>query len=163
MGNSKLKTYYDSEAVLAQMVLPAQTNPAGNIHGGEIMKLMDSTAGVSAMKYSRSAVVTARVDEIQFKHPIHVGEHVTCTAHVVYTGRSSMEVFVTVESENLLTGKVKIALTAFFTMVAVDENGKPTPVEPIEFSSEPYIRLLYFEGQRRYESHRNKGRRKENK
>lgn len=158
-----MKTYYDSEAVLAQMVLPAQTNPTGNIHGGEIMKLMDSTAGVSAMKYSRRSVVTARVDEIQFKHPIHVGEHVTCTAHVVYVGHSSMEVFVTVESENLLTGEIKIAQTAFFTMVAVDENGNPTYVEPLEFSSEPYIRYLYFEGQRRYESHRNKGKHKENR
>lgn len=160
MTNNETRTYYDSEAILAQMVLPAQTNPSGNVHGGEIMKLMDSTAGVSAMKYSRTGVVTARVDEIQFKHPIHVGEHVTCTAHVVYVGHSSMEVFVTVETENLYTGEVKIAQTAFFTMVAVDENGKPTAVPPLEFSSEPFVRLLYFEGQRRYDAHRNKGKRK---
>ena len=72
-----------------------------------------------------------------------------------------MEVFVTVEAENLYTGEVKIAQTAFFTMVAVDENGSPTPVPPLEFSSEPYVRYLYLEGQRRYDAHRNKGRRKE--
>ncbi len=160
MAKHETRTYYDSEAILAQMVLPAQTNPAGNIHGGEIMKLMDSTAGVSAMKHARTGVVTARVDEIQFKHPIHVGEHVTCTAHVVYAGHSSMEVFVTVESENLYTGAVKVAQTAFFTMVAIDQFGKPTAVPPLEFSNEPFVRALYFEGQRRYDAHRNKGRRK---
>lgn len=155
---AKTKTFMDSEAVLAEILLPYQANAAGNIHGGEIMKLMDSTAGVSAMKYSRSNVVTARVDELQFKQPVHIGEHVVCTAHVVYTGRTSMEVFVTVEVENLLTGCVTIALTAFFTMVAVDENGKPVQVPQIECSNEPFLRKLYLEGQRRYESHRHKSR-----
>lgn len=156
MIKRKAKTYQDSEAVLAEMLLPYQANAAGNIHGGEIMKLMDSTAGVSAMKYSRTNVVTARVDELMFKQPVHIGEHVVCTAHVVYTGTSSMEVFVTVEAENLTTGRRVIALTAFFTMVAVDENGKPTPVDPIEFSDEPFLRLLYFEGQRRYEANKHR-------
>ena len=156
MEKERYKKYRDSEAVLAQMLLPYQANASGNIHGGEIMKLMDSTAGVSAMKYAHSNVVTARVDELQFKRPVHVGDHIICTAHVVYTGYSSMEVFVTVETENLLTGKINIALTAFFTMVAVDENGKQIPVTPIEFSNEPFIQKLYFEGQRRYESHRHK-------
>lgn len=150
------KTFHDSEAVLAQILLPYQANASGNIHGGEIMKLMDSAAGVSAMKYSHRNVVTARVDELQFKRPVHVGDHIVCTAHVVYTGRTSMEVFVTVETENLITGSVQIALTAFFTMVAVDDDGHSVPVEPIEFSSEPFVRKLYFEGQRRYESHRHK-------
>lgn len=157
MNENKSKTYKDSEAVLAEILLPFQANAAGNIHGGEIMKLMDSTAGVSAMKYSGSNVVTARVDELQFKQPVHIGEHVICTGHVVYTGKSSMEVFVTVEVEDLITSKVTIALTAFFTMVAVNEHGRPIPVPPIEFSREPFLRALYFEGQRRYESHRHKG------
>ena len=120
MEKERYKKYRDSEAVLAQMLLPYQANASGNIHGGEIMKLMDSTAGVSAMKYAHSNVVTARVDELQFKRPVHVGDHIICTAHVVYTGYSSMEVFVTVETENLLTGKINIALTAFFTMVAMN-------------------------------------------
>lgn len=155
-----IKTYADSEAVLAEMLLPYQANASGNIHGGEIMKLMDSTAGVSAMKYSGSDAVTARVDELQFKQAVHIGEHIICTGHVVYTGKTSMEVFVTVEVEDLKTSKKTIALTAFFTMVAVDEKGRPIPVPPIEFSSEPYLRGLYFEGQRRYESHRHSGRRK---
>jgi acyl-CoA hydrolase len=71
-----------------------------------------------------------------------------------------MEVFVTVEAENLYTGEIKLAQTAFFTMVAIDKYGKPTPVPQLEFSNEPFVRALYFEGQRRYDSHRNKGRRK---
>ena len=163
MKKLQTKTFKDSEAVLAAMLLPYQANSLGNIHGGEIMKLMDSTAGVSAMKYSGSNAVTARVDELQFKQPVHIGEHVICTGHVVYTGHSSMEVFVTVEVEDLKTGKVTIALTAFFTMVAVDDNGRPVPVPPIEFSNEPYLRALYFEGQRRYESHRHVSKSKRSK
>lgn len=157
MKKNITKTFKDSEAILAEILLPYQANAAGNIHGGEIMKLMDSTAGVSAMKYSGSNVVTARVDELQFKQPVHIGEHVICTGHVVYTGKTSMEVFVTVEVEDLMTGKVTIALTAFFTMVAVNGQGKPIPVPQIEFSNEPFLRALYFEGQRRYESHRHHG------
>ena len=154
------KTYKDSEAILSEMLLPYQANTLGNIHGGEIMKLMDSTAGIAAMKYSGKDAVTARVDELQFKQPVHVGAHIICKAHVVYTGRTSMEVFVTVENEDIKTGRKTVALTAFFTMVAVDENGRPTPVPPIEFSREPYIRLLYFEGQRRYDAHRHMSRKR---
>ncbi len=154
-----MKCFQDSEAVMATMLLPYQANASGRIHGGEIMKLMDSTAGVSAMKYARSDVVTARVDELQFKRAVHVGDHIVCTAHVVYTGKSSMEVFVTVEKEDLKTGDTEISLTAFFTMVAVDENGRSIPVEPIEESEEPFLKKLYNEGRKRYESHRHKSKR----
>jgi acyl-CoA hydrolase len=150
------KKFQDSEAILAQLVLPYQANTSGNVHGGEIMKLMDSTAGVSAMKYSGTNVVTARVDELCFKQPIHIGEHVMCRANVVFAGHSSMEVFVTVESEDLKKGEKQLALTAFFTMVALDENGRPTAVPPLEFSSEPYIQKLYIAGQNRYMKHRRK-------
>lgn len=154
-----MKTYKQSKAVMATVLLPYQANASGNIHGGEIMKLMDSTAGVSAMKYSRNNVVTARVDEIQFKRPVHIGDHLICTAYVVYTGRSSMEVFVTVECENLIEGTTEISLTAFFTMVAIDSDGKSVSVEKIEKSEEPFFAKLYDEGKKRYESHRHKSKR----
>lgn len=150
----KKQTFYDSETVLAQIVLPYQSNAAGNIHGGEIMKIMDSAAGASAMKYAHTNVVTARVDELCFKKPIHIGELVTCNAHVVYVGNSSMETFVTVESENPMTGERLIALTAFFTMVSLDENGKPSKVPPLEISDEPYIRSLYEAGEKRHKMHK---------
>ena len=150
------RNVYDSETVLAQIVLPYQSNAAGNIHGGEIMKIMDCAAGASAMKYAHTNIVTARVDELCFKKPIHIGDLVTCTAHVVYVGNSSMETFVTVESENPMTGEKAIALTAFFTMVSLDEHGKPTKVPPLELSDEPYIKCLYYAGEKRYNSHKRK-------
>jgi acyl-CoA hydrolase len=145
------KKQSESLSVLAHLVLPYQANPAGNVHGGEIMKIMDSTAGVAAQKHSRKNVVTARVEELCFRKPVLVGELVTCKAQVIYAGHSSMEVFVSVESEDLPTGRQQIALTAFFTMVALDENGHPCEVAPIEFSNDNiYEQKLYLEGQKRY-------------
>ena len=152
--NMKNQTFYDSETILAQTVLPYQSNASGNIHGGEIMKMMDSAAGAAAMKYAHSDIVTARVDELCFKQPIHIGELVTCTANVVYVGNSSMEAFVAVESENLIEGTKKIALTAFFTLVALGADGIPHKVPGFEVSDEPYIKLLYEEGKKRYMEHK---------
>ena len=107
------QTMKHSHSILAQLVLPMQANPAGNVHGGEIMKMMDSAAGVAAQKHAHTNVVTARVDELNFKKPVLVGELVTCKAQVIYAGRSSMEVFVTVESEDLITGNKRFHATAF--------------------------------------------------
>lgn len=157
------KKQQDSISVLAEMLLPYQANPAGNVHGGEIMKMMDSTAGVAAQKHSRRNAVTARVEELCFKKPIHVGELVTCTAQVIYAGHSSMEVFVSVESEHLTSGRKQIALTAFFTMVALDENNRPCEVAPIDFPyDDEYARKLYLEGQKRYYARRENKSKKEN-
>ncbi|MBQ3471680.1 MAG: acyl-CoA thioesterase [Clostridia bacterium] len=150
----KTKTMKDSFTVLAQVVLPMQANPAGNVHGGEIIKLMDSTAGVAAQKHAHTNCVTARIEEINFKKPIHIGELVTCKAQVIYTGRSSMEVFVTVESEDLISGKQQIALTAFFTMVSLDKNGKPSGVQGLDLeNASEYEKKLYKEGEKRYLMH----------
>ncbi len=146
----KAKSQENSIAVLASLMLPFQANNAGNVHGGEIIKLMDSTAGVAAQKHCNTNVVTARVDELCFKKPILIGEYVVCTARVVYTGRTSMEVFVTVESENLTTGKRQIALTAFFTMVSLDVNSKPSEIAPILKGDDAYSQMLYLEGEKRY-------------
>jgi acyl-CoA hydrolase len=86
--------------IMSQLLLPSQANYAGNVHGGEIMKLMDNAAGVAARRYSRSNVVTARVDEMQFLQPILVDAFVICTATVAYVGTTSMEIFVTVDMED---------------------------------------------------------------
>jgi len=120
---------------MIQLMLPNQANVAGNVHGGEIMKMMDTAAGAVAKKYSKANCVTARVDELQFHLPIFVGALVGCTATVVYTGRTSMEIYVCVTSEDLESehGPQK-ALSAYFTMVAISKNGKPQPV--IEFRPE---------------------------
>ena len=149
----KEHTPQSSRTVLAQMVLPNQTNPAGNIHGGEIMKMMDSAAGAAAQKYARSNVVTARVDELIFHKPVYIGQLVTCQAQVIYTGNTSMEVFVMVEVEDLVEDTESfIAQTAFFTMVSLDSSGRPQKVPPIEIDPEDaYSQKLYDEGKKRHE------------
>ncbi len=149
-----IKKQEDSIAISAEQVLPHQANPAGNVHGGEIIKMMDSTAGIAAQRHCHSNVVTARVDELCFKKPVRIGDYVTCTARVVYAGFSSMEVFVTVESENLYTGATQIALTAFFTMVCLDENDKPAEVPRVDRGDDAYSQLLYACGKRRYEDNK---------
>lgn len=145
MDNQKYTT-------LSQQMLPSHANAAGNVHGGEIMKMMDSAAGVAAQRHCHSNVVTARVNELNFKNPVFVGDFVTCRAHVIYVGNTSMEVFVTIETENLITGRNCVALTAFFTMVALDTDGNPKPVEKIECPEDLYEKTLYYEGERRYMS-----------
>ncbi|MDR0285506.1 MAG: acyl-CoA thioesterase, partial [Propionibacteriaceae bacterium] len=103
----------DRTIVLATMMQPAQANPRGTVHGGEIMKMMDTTAGGAAIRYSKMDMVTARVDELQFLEPIHIADYVTCVAQVVYVGRTSLEVYVTVDVENLRGGVTKRALDAY--------------------------------------------------
>ena len=112
----------------------AQPNdPSGNVHGGELMKMMDSTAYAAARKYCHANVVTARVDELEFHTPILIGDLVTCTAEVIYVGRSSMEVAVNVEVEVLeAEQEPQHALSAYFTMVALDRNGRPMAVPPMK-------------------------------
>ena len=103
----------NNRIVISQVMMPSQANPNGNVHGGEIMKMMDSTAYAAARKYARSNVVTARVDELEFHQPILIGDLVTCTAEIVFVGHSSMEVTVTVEVEDLdQEGRPQRALAA---------------------------------------------------
>ncbi|NLK71991.1 MAG: acyl-CoA thioesterase [Clostridiales bacterium] len=135
---------------MSQVMLPNQANVAGNVHGGEIMKLMDSTAYATAMKYSKSNVVTARVDELEFHAPIFVGAMVTCTGTIAYVGRSSMEVIVTVDVEDLETDEPpRRALTAYFTMVALDRMGRPRSVPELNIETEDE-KKLFEEGEKRY-------------
>jgi acyl-CoA hydrolase len=134
-------------------MMPSQANVAGNIHGGEIMKLMDSTAYATARRYARSNVVTARVDELEFHLPIFIGDLVICTGQVVFVGKSSMEVAVTVEVEDLEREGRKRALSAFFTMVSIDKKARPNTVpELILDTSEE--KAIFEEGKRRYESYK---------
>lgn len=114
-----------NKLIISQVMMPNQTNPSGNIYGGDIMKMMDSAAYAVTRKYARCNVVTARVDELEFHLPILVGDLVTCTAEIVFVGHSSMEVTVNVDVEDLdQEGKPQRALTAYFTMVALDRNSR---------------------------------------
>ncbi len=120
-----------SRTIFSKTMLPSDANPFGNVHGGEVMKLIDACAGVAAARHARARVVTARIDELSFVAPVYVGDLVTAKASVNDVGRTSLEVGVRVEAENTLTGKVVHVASAYLVYVAIDERGKPTPVPPL--------------------------------
>jgi acyl-CoA hydrolase len=109
----------------------AHANSAGFIHGGEIMKLVDTTAGVASMRHCNGRVVTVEVDTLTFLAPVHIGDLVTLNAVVTQAWRSSMEVEVCVWREDPRSGQREQTTTAYLTMVAVDEHGRPVPVPPL--------------------------------
>ena len=111
-------------------------NSAGFVHGGTVMKLCDDVARLAAIKHSRCRVVTAGVDRMTFLEPIHVAELVTFTASVNAAWRTSMEVGVRVDAEQPREGTLRHTNTAYLTMVALDANGRPTEVPPLEAGSE---------------------------
>ena len=121
----------DSHAVLVRWMGLVDANSAGYVHGGTVMKLCDEAAGIAAIKHCRTRVVTAAIDRMTFRDPVHVGELLTCRASVNAVWRTSMEVGVRVEAENPLTGDVRHTSTAYLTMVALDDNGEPTAVPPL--------------------------------
>jgi acyl-CoA hydrolase len=149
-SNTEGKTVKHSAVTMSELILPHQANQLGNAHGGEIMKLMDTAAGVVALRHAHTAVVTARVDGINFYHPIKVGALVTVNAFLTFVGRSSMEVQVEVLTEDIMTEKTTHALTAYFIMVALNDRGKPTEVPHLIVSSEKE-KELWERGRRRYE------------
>ena len=128
MQGKKVK---ESSILLAQVMNPQDANPAGNVHGGVIMKLIDTAAGSAAMKHSRSNCVTASIDRLDFHNPVFIGDLVTLRAGLNYTGKSSMEVGVRVESQNLITGEIRHTVSAYMTFVALDKNGRPLAIEPL--------------------------------
>jgi acyl-CoA hydrolase len=125
-----------SSLVMAQMMTPLDANVAGNVHGGNIMKLADSASGVVAIRHSGRNCVTAVVDRFQFHAPVYVGNLVTLYASLNYVGRSSMEVGVRVEAEDLRTGRKTHTNTSYFVMVALDEGGRPAEVPPLILETE---------------------------
>ncbi len=111
-------------------------NTAGNVHGGTIMKLCDEVAGVAAIRHSGLRVVTAGMDRMNFLQPVFVGELVTVRASVNAAWRTSMEVGVRVEKENVWTREALHTSTAYLTLVALDEDGRPSPVPPVDPQTE---------------------------
>lgn len=146
----KIKTVEQSKVIVGSLMQPEHANIAGNVHGGEIMKLMDNAGGIVAARHSRSNVVTARVDSLEFHLPIHIGNYVKCVCQLTYVGNSSMEVLVAVMVEDMkLDEPPKVALTGYFTFVAIDKDGKPVKVPELEISNEEEARL-FEEGKQRY-------------
>ncbi len=126
------------------LMTPDMANFSGNVHGGTILKFLDQVAYACASRYAGRYVVTLSVDQVMFRQPIHVGELVTFLASVNHTGTSSMEVGIKVVTEDIRTQVVRHANSCFFTMVAVDDAGKPTPV--------PALRPFNAEEKRRWEN-----------
>lgn len=113
---------------MSHLMLPTNANPDGHIHGGDIMKYIDDAAGVVAMKHARTTVVTASIDRLDFHKPVHIGNLLILKASLNATGRTSMEIGVRVEAEDLRTGIVTHIASAYLTFVALDDNKRPTPV-----------------------------------
>lgn len=113
------------------LMTPDMANFSGNVHGGTILKLLDQVAYACASRYAGRYVVTLSVDQVMFRQPIHVGELVSFLASVNYTGSSSMEIGIKVIAENIRNKVVRHANSCFFTMVAVDDAGKPAAVPPL--------------------------------
>ena len=122
----------DSVSILSRWMGIGEANLAGNVHGGVILHMCDEVAGIAAMRHSGRRCVTAGMDRMTFRHPVLVGELVTVRATVNAAWRSSMEVGVRVESENVRSGEITHTSAAYLTMVALDDEGRPTEVPPVK-------------------------------
>ncbi len=120
----------DTSLTIAVQMLPQDANPYGSIHGGIIMKHIDTAAGIVAIRHVRGNAVTASIDRLDFHYPAYVGDLLMLKASINLVGKSSMEVGVRVEAENLLTGEVRHTASAFLTFVALDKKGRPTQARP---------------------------------
>ena len=122
------KTVQHSSMVMRHVVQPQDANLAGITHGGVVMKHIDDAAGVVAVKHSGGAVVTASIDRLDFHNPVYIGNILTIKASINLVGRSSMEIGVRVEAEDIASGHVRHTASAYLTFVALGANGKPTNV-----------------------------------
>jgi acyl-CoA hydrolase len=145
------RTVAESHSVLVHWMGPTDANSAGFVHGGVVMKLCDEVAGLTAVRHSHQRVVTAAADRMTFLQPIHIGELVTLNASVNAAWHSSMEVGIRVEAENPRTGDVRHTNTAYLTMVAVDDEGRPAPVPALRTTT-PDERRREAEAQLRREN-----------
>jgi uncharacterized protein (TIGR00369 family) len=123
------------QLTMTVLMTPDTANFTGNVHGGTILKLLDQVAYACASRYAGRYVVTLSVDQVTFRQPIHVGELVTFLASVNHTGTSSLEVGIKVVAEDIRTQAVRHVNSCFFTMVAVDDDRKPTAVPPLELTT----------------------------
>jgi acyl-CoA hydrolase len=130
----------ESRATLVRWMGIEDANHSGLVHGGVVMKLCDEVAAIAAIRHSRERAVTAAMDRLTFIAPVRVGELMSFRATVNAAWHTSMEVGVRVEAENPRTGESRHTSTAYLTMVALDDDGKPTPVPPLEAESEIELR-----------------------
>lgn len=124
----KAKSASESKVEVITRMFPSDANPAGNVFGGEILRQIDMVAGIVAHRHCRTNVVTASIDRVDFVKPVYVGNALILNARLNCVRKSSMEIEVKVEAEDLIKGTRNITGTAYVTSVAIDQYGKPTPV-----------------------------------
>ena len=125
------KAVRESQITMMVAMNPEDANPLGNVHGGVVMKHVDTTAGVVAIRHARRIAVTASIDRLDFHNPVFIGNLLILKASLNFVGKTSLEVGVRVEAENPLTGELRHTASAYLTFVALDEKGHPTPVPPL--------------------------------
>lgn len=138
-----------AQLTMTVLMTPDMANFSGNVHGGTLLKYLDEVAYACASRYAGCYVVTLSVDQVIFREPIHVGELVTFLASVNYTGRTSMEIGIKVITENIRERSVRHTNSCFFTMVAVDGEGRPVPVPELQPDSPDGLRRQRQAKQRR--------------
>ena len=130
------RTPRDSRVEMVELVLPNDANTLGNVLGGRVLHWIDLAAAIVAHRHCRSETVTVSLDQMSFLAPIKVGQLAVIAAKMTYTGRTSMEIRVDVQCEDLLSGERQKTSTAYLTFVAVDKQGRPAPVPPLTLETE---------------------------
>ncbi len=127
----KPRTVRETQHETSEIMMPQHANNLGHVFGGVILSMMDRTSAVAAIRHARNDCVTVSVDRVDFREPIHLGDLVVMKASVNFVGRSSMEVGVRIEAENLRTGVRRHTNSCYLTFVAIDEKGRPIEVPPL--------------------------------
>ena len=138
--NRLVRTVSESVHETSQIMMPGHANNLGHVFGGVVMAMMDSAAAVAAIRHSRSSCVTASIDRVDFREPIHLGDLVIMKASVNHVGRTSMEIGVRVEAEDLQTGNRRHTNSCYLTFVAVDKNGRQIEVPELKPETPDEIR-----------------------
>ncbi|HXF83962.1 MAG TPA: acyl-CoA thioesterase [Anaerolineales bacterium] len=136
------KPMHASRITISQLMHPEHANLLGNVHGGWIMKLVDEAGALACMRHAQKKVVTVAIDSMTFRQPIKIGDLVILNAEVTYTGRTSMEAEVQVIAENPISGERTHTNTAYLVYVALDDEGKPSPVPPLKAETEEEKRKM---------------------
>lgn len=144
MTRQPAKTCKESRAIKAALVLPPDTNNYGSMFGGRVMSYIDDIAAIAATRHARTSVVTASTDSVDFLHPIRNGHSVCLEAFATWSHRTSVEVFVKVVAEDMLTGERTVCATSFVTFVAIDINGEKQMVPAVIPETE--LEKFLFEG-----------------
>jgi acyl-CoA hydrolase len=148
-SNKNARRVSETQHETAQIMMPQHANILGHVFGGVVLSMMDTTAAVSAIRHARLACVTVSVDRVDFREPILVGDLIIMKSSVNFVGRTSMEIGVRVETENLLTGLKRHTNSCYLTFVAVDRNGKPVPVPKLKPETPEEIRRYNAAKERR--------------